>query len=213
MMVVTHEMGFAREVGDRVVFMDDGVIVEEGPPEEVLANPQHERTRCSSRRFSQVLWRSSRQGGRLRLGAGRTASTLSAAGTISAATASSESSVRPGPGWPSSGGPARNAAYPIVDTTLTRAGRAGRVVGGGAHAHREAERGAQAPEHDAEAPTGARRAAHETSSTPAAATAEVAPGHRPPAVAVERDRADSRPRSSSRSRRARTGDADPRGAS
>jgi polar amino acid transport system ATP-binding protein len=45
MMVVTHEMGFAREVGDKVVFMDDGVIVEEGTPREVLANPQHERTR------------------------------------------------------------------------------------------------------------------------------------------------------------------------
>jgi polar amino acid transport system ATP-binding protein len=44
MMVVTHEMGFAREVGDRLVFMDDGVIVEEGDPREVLANPQHERT-------------------------------------------------------------------------------------------------------------------------------------------------------------------------
>ncbi len=44
MMVVTHEMGFAREVGDRVVFMDGGVIVEEGDPTEVLANPQHERT-------------------------------------------------------------------------------------------------------------------------------------------------------------------------
>jgi len=45
MMVVTHEMGFAREVGDKLVFMDDGVIVEEGDPTEVLANPQHERTR------------------------------------------------------------------------------------------------------------------------------------------------------------------------
>jgi polar amino acid transport system ATP-binding protein len=44
MMVVTHEMGFAREVGDRLVFMDDGVIVEEGDPREVLANPHHERT-------------------------------------------------------------------------------------------------------------------------------------------------------------------------
>jgi polar amino acid transport system ATP-binding protein len=44
MMVVTHEMGFAREVGDKLVFMDDGVIVEEGDPAEVLANPQHERT-------------------------------------------------------------------------------------------------------------------------------------------------------------------------
>ncbi len=46
MMVVTHEMGFAREVGDRVVFMDDGVIVEEGLPEAVLGDPQHERTRA-----------------------------------------------------------------------------------------------------------------------------------------------------------------------
>ncbi len=44
MMVVTHEMGFAREVGDRVIFMDDGQIVEEGDPVQVLANPQHERT-------------------------------------------------------------------------------------------------------------------------------------------------------------------------
>jgi polar amino acid transport system ATP-binding protein len=44
MMVVTHEMGFAREVGDKLVFMDGGVIVEEGDPTAVLANPQHERT-------------------------------------------------------------------------------------------------------------------------------------------------------------------------
>ena len=44
MMVVTHEMGFAREVGDKLVFMDGGVIVEEGDPATVLANPQHERT-------------------------------------------------------------------------------------------------------------------------------------------------------------------------
>jgi polar amino acid transport system ATP-binding protein len=44
MMVVTHEMGFAREVGDNLVFMDGGVIVEEGDPQEVLTNPQHERT-------------------------------------------------------------------------------------------------------------------------------------------------------------------------
>ncbi len=44
MMVVTHEMGFAREVGDKLVFMDGGVIVEEGVPHEVLANPRHERT-------------------------------------------------------------------------------------------------------------------------------------------------------------------------
>jgi polar amino acid transport system ATP-binding protein len=45
MIVVTHEMGFARDVADRVVFMDDGVIVEEGTPESVFDNPQHERTR------------------------------------------------------------------------------------------------------------------------------------------------------------------------
>ena len=46
MVVVTHEMGFAREVGDALVFMDGGVIVEAGPPREVLANPQHERTKA-----------------------------------------------------------------------------------------------------------------------------------------------------------------------
>jgi polar amino acid transport system ATP-binding protein len=46
MMVVTHEMGFAREVGDNLVFMDDGVIVEEGDPATVLADPQHERTQA-----------------------------------------------------------------------------------------------------------------------------------------------------------------------
>jgi polar amino acid transport system ATP-binding protein len=45
MMVVTHEMGFARRVADRVVFMDAGVIVEQGPPDQVLGDPQHERTR------------------------------------------------------------------------------------------------------------------------------------------------------------------------
>lgn len=45
MAVVTHEMGFAREVADRVVFMDDGVVVEQGKPEDVLDNPQNERTR------------------------------------------------------------------------------------------------------------------------------------------------------------------------
>ena len=45
MLVVTHEMAFAREVADRVVFMDDGVIVEEGPPADVVGNPQEDRTR------------------------------------------------------------------------------------------------------------------------------------------------------------------------
>lgn len=44
MMVVTHEMGFAREVGDRVVFMDGGAVVEQGKPEDVLGNPQEQRT-------------------------------------------------------------------------------------------------------------------------------------------------------------------------
>jgi polar amino acid transport system ATP-binding protein len=45
MIVVTHEMNFAREVADRVVFMDDGVIVEQGAAEQVIDNPAHERTR------------------------------------------------------------------------------------------------------------------------------------------------------------------------
>ncbi|WP_322656378.1 amino acid ABC transporter ATP-binding protein [Streptomyces justiciae] len=46
MVVVTHEMGFAREVGDSLVFMDGGVVVESGNPREVLSNPQHERTQA-----------------------------------------------------------------------------------------------------------------------------------------------------------------------
>ena len=45
MIVVTHEIGFAREVADQVVFMDGGVVVEAGPPDDVLLRPQHERTR------------------------------------------------------------------------------------------------------------------------------------------------------------------------
>ena len=45
MVVVTHEMRFAGEVGDRVVFIDDGVVAEEGTPEQVLEDPQEERTR------------------------------------------------------------------------------------------------------------------------------------------------------------------------
>ena len=45
MLVVTHEMGFARDVASRVVFMDGGVVVEAGPPAEVLGSPQHERTK------------------------------------------------------------------------------------------------------------------------------------------------------------------------
>jgi polar amino acid transport system ATP-binding protein len=46
MVVVTHEMGFAREVADQLAFMDGGVVVESGNPREVLANPQHERTKA-----------------------------------------------------------------------------------------------------------------------------------------------------------------------
>ena len=52
MVVVTHEMGFAREVGTRLIFMDQGTILEEGPPREVFANPQQERTKSF---LSQVL--------------------------------------------------------------------------------------------------------------------------------------------------------------
>jgi len=46
MVVVTHELGFAREVGDQIVFMDGGVVVEAGKPSDVLGNPKHERTRA-----------------------------------------------------------------------------------------------------------------------------------------------------------------------
>ncbi|MCT7659914.1 amino acid ABC transporter ATP-binding protein [Mycobacterium deserti] len=46
MVVVTHEMGFAREVANHLVFMDDGVVVESGNPRDVLSNPQHERTKA-----------------------------------------------------------------------------------------------------------------------------------------------------------------------
>ncbi len=46
MVVVTHEMGFAREVGDTLVFMDEGVVVEAGPPREVIGSPRHERTKA-----------------------------------------------------------------------------------------------------------------------------------------------------------------------
>ena len=46
MVVVTHEMGFAREVADRVVFMDGGYIVEEGKPAEIFSNPKNERTKA-----------------------------------------------------------------------------------------------------------------------------------------------------------------------
>ena len=52
MIIVTHEMGFARDVADRVVFMDGGAIVEQGAPETVLGNPAHERTRAFLARYS-----------------------------------------------------------------------------------------------------------------------------------------------------------------
>jgi polar amino acid transport system ATP-binding protein len=52
MIVVTHEMGFARKVADTVAFMDVGLIVESGPPDQVLDEPQHERTKSF---FSKVL--------------------------------------------------------------------------------------------------------------------------------------------------------------
>ncbi len=51
MIVVTHEIGFAKEAADRVVFMDGGVVVEQGPPSEVLTNPKHPRTRSFLSRF------------------------------------------------------------------------------------------------------------------------------------------------------------------
>jgi ABC-type polar amino acid transport system ATPase subunit len=52
MVVVTHEMGFAREVADRVIFMDEGAVVEVGTPEHFFTNPTHERTKLF---LSQIL--------------------------------------------------------------------------------------------------------------------------------------------------------------
>jgi polar amino acid transport system ATP-binding protein len=52
MIVVTHEMGFAREVADKVIFMDEGAIVEEGTPEHFFQNPTHDRTKLF---LSQIL--------------------------------------------------------------------------------------------------------------------------------------------------------------
>jgi polar amino acid transport system ATP-binding protein len=45
MVIVSHEMGFARQVADRVIFMDGGVIAEQGPPEQIFGNPENPRTR------------------------------------------------------------------------------------------------------------------------------------------------------------------------
>ncbi len=46
MIVVSHEMGFAREVADRVILMDEGLLIEEGPPREFFSNPKHDRTKA-----------------------------------------------------------------------------------------------------------------------------------------------------------------------
>ena len=45
MLIATHEMGFARDIADRVCFLDDGVILEQGPPEQIFGDPREERTR------------------------------------------------------------------------------------------------------------------------------------------------------------------------
>jgi polar amino acid transport system permease protein len=55
MIVVTHEVRFAREVADRVIFMDEGQIVEQGPPEDVLDRPKHERTQRFLRMVEQQV--------------------------------------------------------------------------------------------------------------------------------------------------------------
>ena len=54
MMVVTHEIGFAKEVADRVVFMDEGKILEEGKPEEVFILPKHQRTKSFLNKIIEV---------------------------------------------------------------------------------------------------------------------------------------------------------------
>ena len=51
MVIVTHEMSFARDVADHIIFMSEGVIVEEGPPEAVINAPRHERTKAFLSRF------------------------------------------------------------------------------------------------------------------------------------------------------------------
>ncbi len=53
MIVVTHEMGFARSAADRLVMFDQGVIVEEGPPDKLMADPEHDRTRAFLRRINE----------------------------------------------------------------------------------------------------------------------------------------------------------------
>jgi polar amino acid transport system ATP-binding protein len=53
MVIVTHEMNFARAVADRVIFMDGGVIIEQGNPDEIISNPKHERTKAFLRKLEQ----------------------------------------------------------------------------------------------------------------------------------------------------------------
>lgn len=55
MVVVTHEMGFAKEVGDRILFMDEGRIIEEGTPEEIFQNPKNSRTKDFYQKFYKCL--------------------------------------------------------------------------------------------------------------------------------------------------------------
>ena len=54
MVIVTHEMSFARDVADQVIFMDGGVIVEQGPAKEVIDHPRQERTRQFLARYSEI---------------------------------------------------------------------------------------------------------------------------------------------------------------
>ena len=96
MIVVTHEMGFARDVADRVVFMDGGVVVEEGPPSSVISHPTHERTRSFLRRMRQEEESAAAESGAADSGAGFEAAEAepSAPGSESAVEAESTS----GPG-------------------------------------------------------------------------------------------------------------------
>lgn len=57
MMVVTHEMAFARDVADRVIFMDQGIVLEEGPPGKILVNPENERIKTFLNRFGEENWK------------------------------------------------------------------------------------------------------------------------------------------------------------
>jgi polar amino acid transport system ATP-binding protein len=66
MIVVSHELGFSREAADRVVFLEDGVVVEEGPTEQVLDDPQDERTQLFLRRFLGTAESAMAAGARLR---------------------------------------------------------------------------------------------------------------------------------------------------